>query len=337
MNSNELPLAHQMMKMIVSKWISKPIYAAAELGIADELSQGGKSIEDLAQVTNTHAPTLYRMMRALVSVGIFHESRDRYFELTPLAECLKTGAMRSFAQLFNARWNDRAWEHLLDSVRTGTPAFEAAYGEPLFQWLEDNPDAARVHNEANAIKSAQSHRAIVDVYNFSGIRHLTDVGGGHGALMAAILAATPGLTGTVVDLPGVARQARQILRDQGLSDRCTVAAVDFFDRIPPGSDAYLMSNILHDWPDDRCTTILKNCHQAMTPTSMLLVVEMVVPPGNEPCVVKLLDLEMLVMTGGRERTLPEFRQLFESAGFQLTRCIPVQEELCLLEGVPATL
>lgn len=336
MNPNDLPLPHQMMKMIVSKWISKPIYVAAELGIADELSQGGKRIEDLARVTNTHAPTLYRIMRALVSVGIFHESRDRYFELTPLAECLKTGAMRSFAQLFNARWNDRAWEYLLDSVRTGTSAFETAYGEPLFQWLEKNPDAARLHNEANAVKSAQSHRAVADVYNFSNIRHLTDVGGGRGALMAEILAANPRMKGVVADLPGVVREAGKMIQDRGLSDRCTVAACDFFNRIPGGSDGYLLSNILHDWPDDVCITILENCRKAMSPHAMLLVVEMVVPRDNAPSVVKLLDLEMLVMTGGMERNLSEFKHLFEVAGFRLARCIPVQDELCLIEGVRVT-
>jgi hypothetical protein len=336
MNPNDLPLPYQMMKMIVSKWISKPIYVAAELGIADELSRGGKTIEALARTSNTHAPTLYRIMRALASAGIFCETRERFFELTPLAECLKTGAMRSFALLFNARWNDRAWEYLLDSVRTGTSAFEIAYDQPLFQWLENNPDAARLHDEANAVKSAQSHRAVVDVYDFSNIRHLTDVGGGRGALMSEILAANPRMKGVVADLPGVAREAGTMIQDSGFSDRCTVAECDFFDRIPAGSDAYLMSNILHDWSDDACTTILKNCHQAMTLQSILLVVEMVVPAGNAPSVVKLLDLEMLVMTGGRERTLAEFRHLFGIAGFQLARCIPVQDELCLIEGFPVT-
>jgi hypothetical protein len=336
MNTNELPLPYQMMKMIVAKWISKPVYVAAELGIADTLSQGGKRIEDLARITHTHAPTLYRVMRALASMGVFRENANRYFELTPLAECLQTGAMRSIALLFNGRWNDRAWEYLMDSVRTGTTAFEKAHGEPLFQWLDKHPEAARVHNEANAVKSMQSHRAVVDVYDFSNIRRLTDVGGGNGALMAEILAANPGMKGVVADIPGVAREARNMIRDRGLSGRCTIEECDFFNRIPPGSDAYLMSNILHDWPDDMCMTLLKNSHRAMAPKSRLLVVEMVVLQGNDPSVAKMLDLEMLVMTGGRERTLPEFRHLLESAGFRLERSIPVQEELYIIESVPVT-
>lgn len=333
MKHNELPPPVQLMKFIVAGWISKPIYAAAELGIADMLADGPKSINELAQKSRSHAPYLYRMMRALASVGVFSELPDKHFELTPMAEYLKTGAMRSMAILFNSDWSDKAWGCFLDSVKTGGVPFEKAHGLPVADWLETNPRAAEVFNEANAIKAANSHRAIIDVYDFSGIHTLTDVGGGLGALMAEILTANPSMKGTVADLPAVVQKAGETIRSRGLEDRCETTACDFFKAIPAGSDAYLMSNILHDWPDDRCGAILTNCRRAMKTGSRLLIVEMIVPPGNEPSIAKLLDLEMLVTTGGRERTETEFRDLLESSGFKLSRIIPTNDTVCIIEGI----
>jgi ubiquinone/menaquinone biosynthesis C-methylase UbiE len=332
MKSNELPPG-QLMKFIVGKWISKPIYVAAELGIADMLAEGPKNIGELAQASQSHAPSLYRMMRALASVGIFFETEDKRFELTPMAEYLKTGSMRSIALLFNSNWSDKAWGYFLDSVKTGDTAFEKAHGMPVSDWLERNPRAADVLNEANAVKAANSHRAVVDVYDFSGINTLTDVGGGIGVLMAEILIANPSMKGVVADIPSVIKEARKIIQSRGLEARCRVTECDFFKKIPPGSDAYLMSNILHDWSDEQCRVILTNCYRAMRTESRLLVVEMVIPPGNEPSVAKLLDLEMLVITGGRERTEPEFKNLFESSGFKFSRFIPTKESVCIIEGI----
>ena len=336
MNPTELPPPAQLMNFIVGKWISKPIYVAAELGIADMLGEGPRSIEQLASACRCHSPSLYRMMRALASVGIFRETDGRRFELTPMAGCLKTGLLRSVAILFNADWSDRAWGHFMESVKTGTTAFERAFGMPLADWLEKNPGTASVFHEANAVKAAGSHRAIVDVYDFSGIGTLTDVGGGTGALMAEILIANPPMTGCVADLPSVVRDTAKQLRSRGLEDRCNAVACDFFREIPAGSDAYLLSHVLHDWPDDRCRTILENCRKAMTPSSKLLIVEMVVLSGNEPSIAKLLDLEMMVMTGGCERTEAEFKWLLESSGFKLSRIIPTRESICVMEGMLMT-
>ncbi len=333
MKMNELPPPAQFMKFIVGKWISKPIYAAAELGIADILTEGSKSIEELAQITQSHSPSLYRMMRALASVGIFFETEGKRFELTPMAEYLKTGAMRSIALMFNSDWSDKAWRYFLDRIKTGDTAFDKAHGMPVSDWLEKNPRAAEVFNEANAIKAANSHRAIVDVYNFSGINTLTDVGGGLGALMAEILIVNPLMNGIVADIPSVIQKARKIIRSRGLENRCQAVECDFFNEIPAGSDVYLMSNILHDWQDEQCHIILTNCHRAMKTGSKLLVVEMIIPPGNEPSVAKLLDLEMLVTTGGRERTEAEFKNLFESSGFKLSRIIPTKDGVCVIEGI----
>ncbi|MCP3872109.1 MAG: methyltransferase [Desulfobacteraceae bacterium] len=332
MKRNELqPPAAQLMKYIVGRWISKPIYVAAELGIADKLSDGPKSIDELAQLTQTHAPTLFRVMRGLASVGIFSETENKRFELTPMAECLKTGALRSAALLFNSHWSDKAWEYFLDSVKTGDTAFEKAHGMPVSDWLEKNPHAAEVFNEANATKAANSHRAIVDVYDFSDINKLTDVGGGLGVLMAEVLQANPLMKGIVADIPSVVQKAKKMIQDRGLEERCEAVECDFFDKIPGGSDAYLMSNILHDWSDEQCIKILGNCHKAMECGSKLLIVEMVIPPGNEPSIAKLLDIEMLVTTGGRERTEFEFKALLESSGFKLNRFIPTAENICIIE------
>jgi hypothetical protein len=333
MQSNELPPPAQLMKFIVGKWISKPIYVAAELGIADLLADGPKKIETLAEMTRTHAPTLYRLMRALASVGIFFETNKNVFGLTPMAEFLKTGAMRSIALMFNSDWNDEAWMHLLDSVKTGDTAFGKAHGMPVFDWLKKNPQAAKVLNEANAVKAASSHRAIIDVYDFSGINTLTDVGGGIGVLMAEILISNPLIRGIVADTPTVIQETKKMIKARGIEDRCQAVECDFFEEIPSGGDACLLSHILHDWTDDQCGRILKNCYNAMMPNSKLLVVEMIIPSGNEPSVSKLLDLEMLVITGGRERTEAEFKDLFNSSGFKFLRTIPAGESISIIEGI----
>jgi hypothetical protein len=333
MKPDELPPPAQLMKFIVGKWISKPIYVAAELGIADLLAEGPKSIEALAEMSQTHAPTLYRVMRALASVGIFFETVAEQFGLTPMAKCLKTGAMRSIALMFNSDWNDMAWAHFLDSVKTGDTAFSKAHGMPVSDWLEKNPQAAEVFNEANAIKAATSHRAITDVYDFSGIKTLTDVGGGIGALMAEILISNPLMKGIVADIPSVVQEAQKKIKARGIEGRCEAVECDFFKEIPTGGDACLLSHILHDWSDDQCAIILQNCYNALNPKSKLLVVEMIVPSGNEPSVAKLLDLEMLVITGGRERTEPEFKDLLESSGFSLSRIIPTRESVFVIEGI----
>lgn len=333
MNHQQLPPPAQLMNFIIGKWISKPIYAAAEFRIADILADGPKNIEEIAQTSGTHAPTLYRMMRALASVGIFSEIEDRNFSLTPMAELLKSGAMRSIAILFNSEWSDKSWGYFLDSIKTGNTAFETAYGMPVSDWLEENPKAAMVFNEANAVKAAGSHRAVINAYDFSGIKTLTDVGGGVGALMTEILMANPHMKGITADLPSVILDAEKFIKTKNLEDRCQTAVCDFFKSIPAGSDAYLLSNILHDWPDEKCQQILKNCHQAMGAESKLLIVEMIVSPGNGPSIAKLLDLEMLVTTGGRERTEDEFKQLFEVSGFNLSSIISMDGNNYILEGI----
>ena len=320
-----------MMQMIAAKWISGPIHVAARLGIADVLAGGPKPIEQIAEETGAYAPYLYRVMRALCCVGIFVEQDDRTFALTPLAECLQTGTMRSIALFLLSDWHNQAWERLVDSVKTGEIPFEQAHGMPCFEWLEQHPEAARVFHEANAVKAAGTHSAIIETYDFAGIDTLTDVGGGYGALLMRILEANPHMKGVVTDRPDVLEAARRAIRTRGLEDRCSVVECDFFKEVPPGSDAYLLSHILHDWDDERCRVILGNCHKAMGPDGRLLVVEMVVPSGNTFSIAKLLDIEVLVMGGGRERTAEEFRGLLEASGFRLNHIIPTGESISVLE------
>ncbi|MCP4221383.1 MAG: methyltransferase [bacterium] len=331
MKPTDISPQEQMMKFILGKWISQPICIAAELGIADILDVGPLPVEEIARQSNTHTATLYRVMRALAGVGIFAETEGRVFELSPMGEYLKSGAMGPAARMVHSPWNDKAWSYLMHSVKTGESAFEKAHGKPIADWLKTHPEAEKVLSQANAMKAAHSHRAIVEAYDFEGIHRLTDVGGGYGALMAEILDAFPLIRGRIMDLPTVVQGAEDLIKERGLEDRCNTVGGDFFKEVPAGDDAYLLSHILHDWPDDTCRTILSNCRSAMETGAKLLVVEMVVPPGNQPSVAKLLDLEMLVITGGRERTLEEYRLLFEAEKFEFQREIPTKAGVTLLE------
>ncbi len=333
MYEKELPPQAQLMKFIIGRWISKPLYVAARLGIPDMLSEGPQSISDIARITGTHAPSLYRVMRALASVGIFREQENEIFLQTPLSAFLKSGLLRSAAIMFNAEWSDEAWRYFMEGIKTGETPFEKSFGMPLSAWLEQNPEAAVVFNEANAVKAATSHRAILDSYDFNGSRRILDVGGGTGALMIAILNAQPLLEGAVADLAFVTGPCRDAIDKAGLSDRCRVIDCDFFESIPSGFDTLLLSNILHDWPDDTCLTILRQSHDALGAGQKILIIEMIIPPGNTPSVAKLLDMEMLTMTGGRERTEAEYKALLEQTGFQLKRIIPTDEGIAIIEGI----
>jgi hypothetical protein len=322
----------QLMRMILSKWISKPIYAAAELGIADLLARKPMSTEELARETRTQADALYRLLRALASVGIFSEGEDRRFRLTPMASLLQSGGLRSTAMSFNAGWNDIAWTHLLEGVRRGGTPFERAFGKSFSDWLEANPEQARLLGQANAARAEQYGQMLCAVYDFSRFPTLTDLGGGNGSLLRRILAANPALLGTLADLPSVLPEAGQTMEAAGLSGRCRLVECDLFESVPAGADAYVLANVLHDWPDEKALAILKNCRSAMNPGSTLLIIEMIVPPGNEPSASKLLDLEMLVVTGGRERGEEEFRRLLADARLSLQRVLPVGRELFVLEA-----
>ncbi len=336
MKPNELPPQVQFMQFVTGKWISKPIYVAAKLGIADMLGDEPKSISELAKKTNSKEELLYRLMRVLASIGIFKEVYDKHFVITPMAECLRSEAMRAVALLFNSDWNDKAWMYLLDSVKTGDIAFDKAHGMSIMDWFKNNPEAVDIFSKANAWKAVNSHRAIVDVYDFTGITTITDVGGGIGALMTEILASNFSVEGIIAELPQVIKEANNLIKEKGIEERCKTSECDFLKEIPYGSDAYLLSHILHDWSDEKCNVILNNCYKAMKPGSKLLIIEMIIPSGNDFSIAKLLDLEMLVLSGGKERTESEYKQLLEKSGLKLNRIISTKESICIIEGIKVT-
>lgn len=332
MKTRNSKTSNQLMKFIMEKWISKPIYAVSKLGIADILKNGPKTIEDIASMSNTHCPTLYRIMRALASVGIFTEVEYKKFALAPMAEMLQTGKSGSvYSLMFHSDWNDKAWTKLIECIRTGKTAFDIAQGMPLFKWLEKKPKAAELLHEANNIKTRNSHAIINDFYNFSSVEKIIDIGGGKGSLLLEILKKNPHINGIIAELPSVIPETDKEIKRNGLQNRCRTKSCDFFKNIPSGGDVYILSNILHDWPNKKCQIILKKCYEAMTDDSKLLIIEMIVPEGNKPSISKLLDLEMLVITGGAERTKKEFIQLFDLSGFKISRMIPMKGEVSIIE------
>ncbi len=334
--TNAVSLPDTLLQMITGMLVSPAIYVAAKLGIADLLKDGAKSSEELAKSTQVDAQSLYRVLRALASVGIFAEVENRHFQLTPLAEYLQSDvpdSMQAIAIMLGEDWHWQLWGNILYSVKTGKPAFEYIFGMPIFQYLGQNPQAAKVFDACMTSLSIKDSAAISAGYNFSSIETLVDVGGGHGSLLAAILKANPNLKGILYDLPQVVAGAKQL---DELHGRGQVVAGDFFELVPSGGDAYMMKYIIHDWDDERAITILKNCHCAMPETGKLLVVERLISPGNEPSPANFGDIAMLLMTnGGRERTEAEFRELFASAGFKLTHITPTQCPLYVIEGVKA--
>lgn len=330
-----IPPQAQLGPMITAYWTSQAIYAAAKFGIADLLNDGPKSADELASATGTKSELLYRLLRALASVGIFAEEDGKRFSLTPLAEPLRSdvaGSQRSLALMMgDAQY--RAWGHLADTVQTGDNAYEKIFGKPIFDHLAEQPEKARIFDDAMTGIHGRETGAILDAYDFSGINVIADIGGGNGSKVTAILQKHPEMRGILFDLPHVVERARPHIEAVGLSDRCQLVDGDFFQSVPSGADAYVMRHIIHDWDDDKSLTILKNCHTAMSPGNKLLLVESVIPPGNDPFMGKFLDLTMMLIPGGKERTKDEYWDLYDRAGFDLVGIVPTGTEVSVVEGV----
>ncbi len=321
----------QMMQWITSKWISKPIHVAAELGIADLLRDKPMSVEKLAQRTETHAPTLYRLLRALSAVGIFAEIDDQVFDLTPLAQCLCSEAMRPLALMFLSDWHDKAWSNLTYSVRTGKPGFDHAFGKGAFEWMEENPEARSILDQGQGLKAIGFAEAVIEAYDFSDFSSICDVGGGQGSFLIQLLANYPHIKGIVADMPGAVVAAERAIAKAGLQDRCKVIPYDFLKSALPACDAFFLVNVLHDWEDETCCRLLKNISRAMNADSKLWIVEYLIEPGSGFSVAKLLDIEVLVMGGGRERTINEYKALLDSVGLAVSRVMPTSRGPALLE------
>ena len=337
MQAGGIPLTLTLMEKLTGAWVAQAIAVVTKLGTADALAAGPQGIDELAAVAGVHAPTLYRVLRALASVGIFAEGEDGRFRLTPLAEPLRSdapGSVRAFAVMLGEEWSWRPWGHLLDSVTTGQAAFEHTYGTGIFAYLAERPEASARFDAAMTGRAGPDDDAVAAAYDFSAFRTVVDVGGGRGSLLAAILRANPDARGILFDQAHVIPEARRSLDAAGLGPRCELMAGDFFASVVAGGDAYVLKKIVHDWDDERARRILEVCHRAMPATGRLLLVETVLPPGNDPAFGKLTDLAMLVWTGGQERTEADYRALLAAAGFALTRVVPTRSSLSVVEGVP---
>jgi hypothetical protein len=317
--------------------ITRALSLAAELGLADLLANGPRDTEQLAQATSTHARSLYRMLRLLSSLGVFTEARPGQFALTPLGECLRSavpGSMRSWLRMLGLKVWFHTYAEALHSLRTGEPAFERGVGTEFFDYLTTHPQEGEIFNAAMSDFGRGVAAAVVREYDFSGLAKIVDVGGGNGSLVSAILQAHPRMTGILFDQPHVIEGARRAIGDAGLANRCDIVSGDFFSFVPADGDLYVLQRIIHDWDDDRALKILRNCRAVMKDTGRLLLVETVIPPGDEPHPGKLGDFVMLTALGGQERTAEEHAQLLDRAGFRLNRVVFTASPMSLLEGMP---
>jgi len=325
-----------LFQMATGYWVSQAIYVAAKLGIADLLKDGPQSCVALATATGADAASLFRLMRALASVGVFSHVRRDCFALSRLAESLQTdtpGSLKAMVMTIG-EIHYQACGSLLHSVQTGSPAFNHVFGTCLFDYLQQNADAADTFNQGMTNLSSMLAYAVMMAYDFRGVSSIVDIGGGEGKLLRKILELNPEMRGVVLDMPATIETASQRLSDDTCGGRCSYIAGDFFESVPQGADAYLLCGVVHDWDDNRVITILRKCRRAMTKNGRLLLVEMVVPDTESKSFSKLLDLNMLVMTGGRERTQAEFRGLLDASDYRLTRIVPTMAPQSVIEAVP---
>jgi len=334
---NQPPVPEQILQIITNFWTSRAVYVFSKLGIPDLLNSGPKTVEELAAATKMHAPSLYRVLRALASIGFVSATADGRFAQTPVSEILVTdapGSLRWFTISELGQEHYPAWGNLMHSVKTGEIAFDNFFGADAWKYFEQNPEDAAVFNNSMSGLTAATNEEILAVYDFSSFGTVVDVGGGLGGLITSILKANPKLKGILLDSAQVIEGARPKIEAARLADRCKVVPGDFFKDVPAGGDAYVMKWIIHDWDDERAITILKNCRNQMSRNAKIIIVDCVVPENNEPDFSKFFDLNMMVMTGGKERTEKEFSQLLSAAGFKLRRVIPTKVPASIVEGEP---
>jgi hypothetical protein len=341
MPTQDPPLPVVLFRMITGYYVSQAIYVAARLGIADRIGDSARAIEDLANQTNTHVASLRRVLRLLASAGLFIENTEGRFSLSPIGIYLRSnvpGSMHAAALVFGGI-TQRTWADLLHSVETGEPAFHRVFGMEPFAYFAQHPDDGALFDAAMAGFTTQIATAVAAAYDFTQFRQIVDVGGGSGALLAGILRAHPTLKAVLFDLPHVIERALPHLRGFGLADRCEVVGGDLFQEVPRGADAYLLKHVIHDWDDTRAITILSTCRRAMHPEAKLLIIEGIYPPridqSEESRGAVSNDVNMLVCTGGRQRSEAEFRRLYGMAGLRLTEIVPTTMPVKLIEGVVA--
>jgi O-methyltransferase domain len=325
--------------LLFGKQVAYSLAAVARIGVADHMSTHFASIDELAEKVGAQPAALFRVMRLLASVGVFDEAPGQRFALTSVGQLLKSdapGSLRYLAMFFGDEWSTRAYQYIVDCIRTGCDGVTRAYGKHAFELLAERPDQAETFHRAMTNFSASAAEALLDAYDFSGIKRLADVGGGHGALLSAVLRRYPKMEGILYDLPEVVRGVDLPRQFDGCDDRIRVEGGSFFEKVPGQCDAFIMKHIIHDWSDEHCRTILSLIRQQLPPGGRVLVCEMVVPEDSGPAPAKMLDIEMLVMTvGGKERTIEEFGHLFSSADLRLGRVVTTKTPICIIEGLVA--
>ncbi len=326
----QIPPQAVLMQMTMGFIVSQAVSVAAKLFIADHLKDSAKTVEELAQLTETHAPSLYRLMRALTSVGVFRQDAENQFSNTPISEFLRSDhpeSMRGAAHMICDQEHWRPHGNMFQSVKTGEIAFDYTFGMPVFPYFAENPEAAQVFDDAMTSFSLGIAKAVAATYDFSDAKTIADIGGGHGSLLSTVLKTNPNAKGILFDQP-------QVVAGADVSDRIKIVHGDFFSEIPVKADIYLMKFILHDWNDEQSIVILKNLAQSAETGAKLLLVETVIEEDdNAPSMSKVMDLNMLVMTGGKERTAKEYAELFEKTGFRLTNVYPTPSPLQIVEAV----
>ena len=333
------PLPPQMvlMQMVFGKAVTQAVSVVARFNLADQMATGPKTAAELANTAGLNEKHLYRVLRALAGLGVLKGDDGGRFALTPVGELLRSdvpGSMRAIATYVCDPWSWKPWGDLAGSVRSGEPAFDRVFGEGVFDYFGKHPDEAATFNAGMTGFSQQAAAAMLKAYDFAPFNTIVDVGGGHGAILCAILGANAKARGIVFDAPQVVAGAHEPIKAAGLADRCRAEGGDFFKAVPAGGDLYVLKHIIHDWNDAKATQILTCVRAAIPATGKLLLMELVVPPGFPPHFAHVLDLEMMVVCDGKERTEPEYRELLAGAGFKLARVAPTEGPHSLIEAVP---
>jgi O-methyltransferase domain/Dimerisation domain len=327
----------QVVSLSLGYVMGQALHAAAELEVADALADGARSVDEIAATTGTHGPSMRRLLRTLASGGIVVEDGSGRFALTTLGETLRRdvpGSVRSAVIWVSQPMHYGTCGDLARTVMTGEPAFDRMFGRPYFEHLATDAEAARVWDEGMACFSAMEDAPIAGAYAFPSGACIVDIGGGQGGFLAEALKTDPTLRGVLFDLPEVVQTPR-LLEQAGVLERCELAGGSFFEELPPGGDLYVFKRVLHDWDDATCVDLLTRCRKVIPADGRLLVIDAVIPPGNDPHPAKIVDMVMMGVLTGRERTEPELSEIFAAAGFALTRVIPTHSMLAIAEGVPA--
>lgn len=323
----------KLLSLLSGEWVSRSIYAAAKLEIADHLQNEAKTIDELATLTSSHADSLYRILHMLAGFGIFEEIAQNVFANTDASRLLIKNNPDTLHALSIFYGEDirKSWDALLPSIQIGTPAFQLTYKKPVFTHFKENPAQAAIFQEAMKEKSKAVIKSALSTYDFSQFKSVYDIGGGQGQFLNALLQKYPNLSGMLFDLPEVIEKIKQ-QHPQMENKHCQLYAGDFFTSLPKGGDVYLLKSVIHDWDDAKAEEILKNCYLAMRPDSRLLIIEVVLQPGDRSIYANCMDILMLAVTGGKERNLDSFTQMLDHCGFTLERIYPTATEFSILEA-----